>query len=802
MTFREGVKMELENNILQIQKDLEENINDEVNENSYKHLPLVSVRGSVVFPGTVIHFDLEQGKSEKALNYAMDDTQTIIFATQKDSEDEPTKEDLYNIGCEIKIKQTLKMPDGKIRVMGLVQSRVEILDYIREIPFYEVHYEEIHCVYEDNAETKAMIRLLMDAFSEYMKNTRKFNGEFNNRKKGLQKPDELIDYICTNVGFDMEIAQEILGERNLQERLRITYEALIEEMNILDVEHEISKKVHSEMAQNNKEYILREQMRVIQDQLGEGEEEDPIGEYIAKLEALEVSEEVEDRVKQEIKKLQRVPQGSQEANVIESYLDWVVNLPWNTKTKETLSVPKARRTLNQDHYGLDKVKERILEHLSVLKLTKDLKSPIMCLVGPPGVGKTSIAKSIARALNRKYVRMSLGGLHDEAEIRGHRRTYVGAIPGRIISNIKQVGSKNPLVLLDEIDKLSQDFRGDPASALLEVLDPEQNSTFMDNYLELPFDLSDVLFLTTANSLGSVPHALLDRMEIIEVNGYVGAEKYEIAKRYLVPKQIKIHGLDGQIKFNKKAIEAIIDYYTRESGVRELERQIAKVCRSAAKEIVENGVEQVAITEKNIVTYLGRHRYSYDSIENKKEIGLVNGLAWTSVGGETLEIEVIVVEGSGKIVITGQLGDVMQESAKAAITYIRSQAETLGIAPEFYEKMDMHLHVPEGAVPKDGPSAGITMTTAFISALTKQAVPQNLAMTGEITLRGRVLPIGGLREKLTAAQRAGIKTVIIPKENIKDLEEVPEMVTSHLTIHSVERMEEVTALVFGKKNESK
>ncbi|MDD4508763.1 MAG: endopeptidase La, partial [Eubacteriaceae bacterium] len=507
--------------------------------------------------------------------------------------------------------------------------------------------------------------------------------------------------------------------------------------------------------------------------------------------------EVREKVEDELHRLEKVPEGSPEAGVIETYIEWILDLPWNNATKEEADVKRVRKILNQDHYALDDVKERVLEYISVLHLSKSMKSPIICLVGPPGVGKTSIAKSIARALNRKYVRMSLGGMSDEAEIRGHRRTYVGAIPGRIIYHLKQAGTNNPLFLLDEIDKMSQDFRGDPASALLEVLDPEQNNTFTDNYLELPFDLSHVLFLTTANTLSTIPRPLLDRMEIIEVSGYIEDEKQEIAKRYLIPKQLEVHGMDKtKLKISKGAARDIIRYYTRESGVRELEREIAKICRVAAKELVEEEKEKVSVTAKNLAKYLGLHRFSFEKIKNDELVGVVNGLAWTSVGGETLEIEVVVVDGKGKVVITGQLGDVMQESAKAAISYIRSKADELGIQKDFYDVKDIHLHVPEGAVPKDGPSAGITMTTALISALTGKPVPQNLAMTGEITLRGRVLPIGGLREKLTAAHRAGITRIILPKENEKDLEEVPNSVTDDLSIHPVSQMEEVTALVFG------
>ncbi|MEA5074295.1 MAG: endopeptidase La [Eubacterium aggregans] len=761
-------------------------------------IPLIPMRGMSVFPGMVIHFDIGREKSINALEMAMTQNQMVLLVEQKDAQKEdPAPEDIFEVGCIAKVKQTLKMPDGLMRVLVEIKERAKITQYLCVDPYFAVLYEGVKSIFYDNKENRALMRMIRATFTQYMTMTRKVAGDMAATLDMVDDPDRLIDLICANLMLDLPEAQRILQETDINKRLMATYEVLVDEIEMARIEQDIDEKVKEEVDKSQREYVLREQIKVIQDELGDTDVIGKSEEYKERLEALDVSDEVREKVLGEIAHLSKVPSGSSESGVIESYIEWVLDLPWNTETEEEINVGKARRTLNKDHYALDKVKERILEYIAVLKLADNLKSPIICLVGPPGVGKTSIAKSIAKSLNRKYVRMSLGGMRDEAEIRGHRRTYVGAIPGRILYHLKQVKSRNPLFLLDEIDKMSQDFRGDPAAALLEVLDPEQNNTFTDNYLELPFDLSDVLFLTTANSLSTIPRPLLDRMEIIELNGYVESEKLEIAKRYLVPKQCEIHGLNHEnFKINKKALQEIISYYTRESGVRELERTIARVCRGAAKAIVEDGVEVVSITPKNLENYLGMKKYTFDTVDGVQAVGLVNGLAWTAVGGETLEIEVAVLKGKGKVSITGQLGDVMQESAKAAISYIRSRCDALGIEDDFYETKDIHLHVPEGAVPKDGPSAGITMTTALISALTGKPVPRNLAMTGEITLRGRVLPIGGLREKLTAATRAGVKEIILPKANLKDLEEVPQVVTDALNIHPVSTMEEVTALVFG------
>lgn len=760
-------------------------------------LPLIPLRGMSVFPGMVVHFDVGREKSIKALEAAMEKDQMAFLVTQKEviKENISTK-DFYKIGCKAKVKQLLKMPDNLVRVLVEVQERREIVTYETVTPYFSVTSKPVKSVYFDTKENRTLIRMIRESFSGYMNITRKVATDLIIAMDALDDPDQLIDVIGANLFLDLEDSQRLIQETDVNKRLVIAYEILVEEVEMIKIEHNIDEKVRGEMYKHQREYYLREQIRVIQDELGEGDVLNELEIYRERLDALEVEEEVREKVLGEINRLTKVPQGSSEAGLIQTYVEWILDLPWNTLTEETVDVSKARKILDEDHFALEKVKERILEYISVLQLSKSMKSPIICLVGPPGVGKTSIAKSIARALNRKYVRMSLGGMRDEAEIRGHRRTYIGAIPGRIIYNIKKSGTRNPLFLLDEVDKLGQDFKGDPASALLEVLDPEQNNTFTDHYLELPFDLSQVLFLTTANSLSTIPVPLLDRMEIIEVNGYVESEKVEIAQRYLIPKQLEVHGLrKTTCKISETAIKNTIEYHTRESGVRQLERKVAQICRGAAKEIVENNRKTINVTQKNLEKFLGKNRYSFEMVGDKKEIGVVNGLAWTPVGGDTLQIEVVIVDGTGKIEITGQLGDVMKESVKAGISYIRSQADALGVNSDFYSKKDIHLHVPEGAVPKDGPSAGITIATALVSALTDKPVPQNLAMTGEITLRGRVLPIGGLREKLTAAHRAGIKEIILPKENEKDLEEVPKVVLEALHIQPVKSMSEVIHIVF-------
>ena len=761
-------------------------------------VPMIAVRDLGLFPGMVLHFDVGREKSVAALEAAMDTDQMLIIAEQKDPNiEEPSPEEIYTIGCMAKIKQILKTDEQTARVLIEAGERVSIVEYLSESPYFSVAFKTVQNDYTDTKENRALINQLQDAFSKYLRMTRKNAMDFTRAFDPYDDPVRFGDIICANLNLTAGNAVLLLQETHVEKRLMMIYQILIEETEMLQLEFDLSQKVKSEMDRSKKEYFLREQMHAIREELGEGDDDDIIKKYQERIENLKAPQEVVDKAEKELSHLSRTRDGSPESGVIESYLDWILDLPWENQTEDNLDVANARAVLDEDHYGLSKVKERILEYIAVLKLSNSLKAPIICLVGPPGVGKTSIARSIARALNRKYVRMSLGGMRDEAEIRGHRRTYVGAIPGRIIYHLKQAGANNPLILLDEIDKLSSDMRGDPASALLEVLDPEQNSNFTDNYMELPFDLSHVLFLTTANSLSTIPRPLLDRMEVIEINGYVDDEKFEIAKRHLIPKQLKEHCIGSdQLRINKSAVKAIVRHYTRESGVRQLDREIARICRVAAKNIVEKGDDKISVTGKNIETYLGKYRYTYDKVKKTKHIGVVTGLAWTAVGGVTMEIEASVVDGKGGMTITGQLGDVMKESVRAAVSYIRRKSGALKIDPYFYSKKDIHVHAPEGAVPKDGPSAGITIATALISALTEKAVPQNIAMTGEITLRGRVLPIGGLREKLTAAARAGIKKVFIPAENIKDLEDVPDSVLSELKIVPVSEMDDVIKGVFG------
>lgn len=762
-----------------------------------KEYPLIPLRGLSVFPGMVLHFDVGRTKSINALEEAMADDQNVILVCQRNADvDDPEPEDLYSVGTLAVVKQLLKMPGNVIRVLVEIEGRALITEYTEQENFFKVHIQEIKGEELKDKESKALLRMTKQSFITYLGLTKKSSPDIILAMDSIKNTDQLLDVIGANLLLDIEESQDLLQELDTKRRVYKIYEVLVKELELLEIEKDIDDKVKDQMDKQQKEYYLREQMRVIQEELGDGSTSNSIEEYREKLSKLDLEDEIKEKVEKEISRLSKVPSGTSEAGVIQTYIEWILDLPWNTETEEFIELKEARKILDEDHYALDKVKERILEYLAVTKLSNSLKAPILCLVGPPGVGKTSIAKSISRAIGRKFVRMSLGGMRDEAEIRGHRRTYVGAIPGRIIYNIKQAESKNPLFLLDEIDKMSQDFRGDPASALLEVLDPEQNTTFTDNYLELPFDLSKVMFITTANSTSTIPGPLLDRMEIIELSGYMAQEKLEIAKKYLLPKQTEMNGLKkSNIKISEETLMEVINYYSRESGVRGLERLIARICRVVARIIVEDNKKSVTVNNKNLEKFLGSRKYFYDIIEDKKEIGLVNGLAWTSVGGETLQIEAISMPGKGKVELTGHLGDVMKESALAGISYIRSKTKDLGIDENFYKELDIHLHVPEGAIPKDGPSAGITMTTALISMLTKTPVNQNLAMTGEITLRGRVLPIGGVKEKLLAAHRANIRNIIIPKENEKDLDEIPDNIKKELHISTVGNMEEVIQLVF-------
>lgn len=765
-------------------------------------MPLIPLRGLSVFPYMVLHFDVGREKSIKALEEAMIHDQRIFLTTQRDIDvDLPSTEDFYQIGTICKIKQMLKLPGDAIRVLveGVIRGKVDAILY--EEPYFKANIIKLEEDISRDRETEALIRSCLTAFEKYISVSNRVSPEVMLSMTTIEEPGRFADVLASNMALKTEQKQEILEAVEPKKRLTAIYAILLSEIEILEVEKQINEKVRKQINKMQKEYYLREQMKAIREELGEEfDPDDEIDELYKKLEKLKLEKKITDKISKEIERLARMSPASAESAVVRSYVNWILDLPWNKKTKDTLDITKARIILEEDHYGLKSVKERVLEYLAIRELTKSLKGPIICLVGPPGVGKTSIAKSIARSLNRKFVRMSLGGVRDEAEIRGHRRTYIGAIPGRIINGIKEAGTKNPVFLFDEIDKVNSDFRGDPASALLEVLDPEQNKDFTDHYLEIPFDLSSVMFITTANSLNTIPRPLLDRMEIIEVSGYTEFEKLNIAKKYLLPKQLKAHGLtEENLNLSDDTLSAIISNFTRESGVRELERQIAAVCRKVATRIVEDKVSVVRVNRSNLEKLLGAKKYRYDEIINENQVGIVTGLAWTPVGGDTLSIEVSTMRGKGNLVLTGQMGDVMKESARTGLSYLRSISEKYHIPEDFHEKMDIHIHIPEGAIPKDGPSAGISMATAVLSAITGIPVHGDIAMTGEITLRGRVLPIGGLKEKSLAASRAGVKTVLFPKENIKDLEEIPVSVRNKMTFIPVESMDEVLMYALVKED---
>ena len=774
-------------------------------------LPLLPLRGITVFPHMTVHFDVGRSKSVRAIGEAMRNHQLIFLVTQIDAtSEEPDENGIYKVGTIAIIRQILRLPGDAIRVLVEGISRAEIASFTQTEPYFEAEVcEKVYVADKPNkAEAKALMRKTLSVFEEYINLNQKINPDLYNKVLEIQEISELSDVIAANLTIPAEDKQLILSEFDSKARLEKLISCLSKEIEILNLEKDISMKVKQQIDKVQKEYYLKEQMKAIQSELGDKDGvAAEIAEYREKFKLLELPEEVYNKTEKELDRLQKMQSGSAEGSVIRNYLDCIAELPWNKKTEDFIDLKKAKEVLDEDHYGLDKVKDRIIEYLAVKKMTNSLNGPILCLYGPPGVGKTSIAKSIARAVNRNYVRLSLGGVRDEAEIRGHRKTYIGAMPGRIINAMKQSGSKNPLILLDEIDKMSSDFKGDPASAMLEVLDTEQNFSFRDHFLELPFDLSDVMFIMTANSLDTIPRPLLDRMEIITLSSYTGEEKLNIATKYLLPKQIKKHGLrKSSVSISSSVVKEIIDGYTREAGVRTLEREIATICRRSAREILENDIEKVIITSKNLENYLGPIKVTHDKANKKNEVGIVTGLAWTQVGGEILNIEVNTMAGTGHLELTGQLGDVMKESAKAGFSYIRSVADKLGVPSDFYKTIDIHVHIPEGATPKDGPSAGITMTTAIISALTGIEVRRDVAMTGEITLRGRVLPIGGLKEKVFAAFRAGIKTIVIPKDNEKDLEEIPENVRSKIKFVTATTMETVlkTALVkdvFSNKVES-
>ncbi len=774
-------------------QDIVQSITTKSFDGSTRQLPLLPLRGILVFPYMIIHLDVGREKSVKAIEETMVQDRIIFLATQKEAQtDEPQESDIYEIGTIAEVKQLLKLPGGTIRVLVEGLSRGKIERYIEHEPHFKVEVADFPESEVVTPEIEALMRSLTSQFEQFVKMSKRIPPETVVTVVNLEEPGRLADIIASHLALKIEDKQRILEAVDVSKRLEILCEIVAKEMEILELERKINLRVRKQMEKTQKEYYLREQLKAIQKELGEKDEKQAESEeYRDKIAKAKLPKEVEEKALKELERLEKMPPMAAESGVIRTYLDWLLVLPWNKKTKDRIDIDQAENILNEDHYGLDKVKERILEYLAIRKLAKKMKGPILCFVGPPGVGKTSLAKSISRALERKFIRMSLGGVRDEAEIRGHRRTYVGAMPGRIIQGIKQAGSNNPVFLLDEIDKMSMDFRGDPSSALLEVLDPEQNNTFSDHYIETPFDLSNVMFITTANALHTIPRPLLDRMEVIYISGYTEEEKVKIAERYLVPKQIKEHGLSKKmLTISENTIRKVIREYTRESGVRNLERQIAAVCRKAAKEIVQEKTKSVKATIQNLENYLGIPRFRYGVAEKEDEVGIATGLAWTEVGGDVLFIEVTTMKGTGKLTLTGKLGDVMKESAQAGYTYIRSKASELGIAADFYEKFDLHIHVPEGAIPKDGPSAGITMATAIASAITNRKARSDVAMTGEITLRGRVLPIGGVKEKVLAAHRAGIKTIILPAENKKDIEDIPQKVKSKLEFFFVEHMDEV------------
>ena len=765
-------------------------------------MPVIALRGLTVFPNVLIHFEVARDISIKALETAMSAGSPVFLVGQKDiSVEEPGLDDLYQVGTVASVRQILRMPGDNVRVMVEGQGRGRLLQLLRTEPHLEAQVQEIPDQEESGrrtARTEALMRSTYELFQQYAELAPKMSPDLMVHVLASQEPGHIADYIAQNIPMRNSDKQAILEELRPVRRLRKLHKLLEREVEILALDNEIQTKAREQMAGNQRDYYLREQLKAIQNELGEGEGADEIEEYRQKIAQADLPDEVREKLNKELGRLAKQTYGSSEGTVLRNYLDVCLELPWGVTTKEKVSVAAVRRALDADHYGLEKVKERILEFVAVKQLAPELKGQIICLVGPPGVGKTSIAMSVARAMNRKLARISLGGVSDEAEIRGHRKTYVGAMPGRIISAISQAGSRNPLILLDEIDKLGHDHRGDPASALLEVLDGEQNATFRDNFLELPFDLSEVMFITTANTTDTIPRPLLDRMEVIELGSYTDEEKLQIAKRHLIPKELKRHGLARQqLRLTDGAIRTILSAYTRESGVRVLERRIAAICRKAAMKLVEGKAQAVRVTERDLEEYLGAPRYYPERQALEERVGVVNGLAWTSVGGELLEVEVNVVPGTGRLELTGNLGDVMKESAHAALSYLRSQADRLGLPADFYKEKDIHIHFPEGAVPKDGPSAGIAITTALTSALTGCPVRRGIAMTGEVTLRGRVLPIGGLREKTMAAFRNGIKTVILPADNAKDLEEIDQTVRRALQFVLVERADQVLSAALNR-----
>lgn len=756
-------------------------------------VPLLPLRGLLVYPTMVLHLDVGRDRSVQALEKAMVDNHLIFLTTQKDiSIDSPSEEELYHIGTLTKVKQMLKLPNGTIRVLIEGLKRAEITEFMDEPDYYSVRLKTHEDQKNVDSEEQALMRTMLEYFEQYIKISKKISAETYASVSDIEEPGRMADIIASHLPLKLKDKQDILELIDVKERINRVIEIIHNEKEVLNLEKKIGQRVKKSMERTQKEYYLREQMKAIQKELGDKDgKTGEVAELMEKIENAGMPDHVKSAALKELDRYEKVPASSAESAVIRNYIDWLIVLPWTKATDDDINVAKAEKILNRDHYGLEKVKERVLEYLAVQKLTNSLKGPILCLAGPPGVGKTSLARSIATSLNRNFVRVSLGGVRDESEIRGHRRTYVGAMPGRIIQGMKKAGTINPVFLLDEIDKMSGDFRGDPSSALLEVLDPEQNHNFSDHYIEETYDLSKVMFIATANDLATIPGPLRDRMEIISIPGYTEMEKIHIAKDHLLPKQIKDHGLSkAQLQIRDEGIQNIVRYYTREAGVRGLERKLAGICRKTAKIIVSNEKKRVIVNEQNIEEFLGKKIFHYGQAELEDQVGVATGLAYTTVGGDTLQIEVSLSSGKGKLVLTGKLGDVMKESAQAAFSYIRSKAEELEIDPNFHEKYDIHIHVPEGAVPKDGPSAGITMCTALVSALTGKPIRKEVGMTGEITLRGRVLPIGGLKEKSLSAHRAGLTKIICPKENEKDLDDIPESVREELEFVLVSHVDEV------------
>ena len=766
-------------------------------EASGKLMPLLALRGIIVFPGMTVNLDVGRDKSINAVNAAMQLDKKILLVTQRDAETaDPKREELYNYGVVAEIKQLLKLPSGAIRILIQGLERAELTSLI-DAPFKDTYLEGFAMPVasiepEENSETEAMRRVLLQSFEKWLVTGKKVTTEVMLNFKNITTAGEIADIIAGYLTISIDEKEELLELADVKERMHKLHTFLCKELEIAELEKNITQEVRKQIEKNQREYYLREQIKVINKELGEGDERQAeVDEYKKQMEGRDLPSEVADKINKELDRLYKMPPMMAESGVIRNYVETLLALPWGIYGKDNFDLKHAEKVLNKDHYGLEKVKERILEYLAVRALTKSGKGPILCLVGPPGVGKTSLAQSVARAIDRKFTRMSLGGVHDEAEIRGHRRTYIGAMPGRIIHGMQTCGVMNPVFLLDEVDKMSSDFRGDPASALLEVLDPEQNNTFSDHYVEIPFDLSQVFWIVTANTVETIPPALLDRMEVVQLSSYTEDEKVKIAELHLLPKERQNNGLTAKtLSITEDALRMIIRGYTREAGVRNLERQIAAVCRKTALRIVNGEAKSAKVTAKNLHKYLGKVIYLEDDVSLEAAAGICTGLAWTRVGGELLKVEVVACKGKGHLALTGQLGDVMKESAQAGYTYIRSRADELGLDKDFYETTDIHIHLPEGAIPKDGPSAGITMATAMISALTGRKVKKNLAMTGEITLSGRVLPVGGIKEKFLAAHRYGVKTIIMPAKNEQDLEELPANVRAKMHFIPVKHMDEV------------